>query len=171
MSGQMDEIIQLYHGPMARPIGYCTEGPFKGWIFAKHPDGQWVSLAKIPEPEPIPEAKPDPRPVKLRAQASHDTWGCEVLIWDEENNTSQTLQCSEKEGEEIAFRINSFNREVTPNPTPRQKARVQAPEDLTDLVADLMRKHGPDGHIDGHETIAQGAWDWMRNNEEDVYHG
>lgn len=32
------------------------EGPFHGWVFFKHPDGQWVSLRKA-LPEEIADAK------------------------------------------------------------------------------------------------------------------
>jgi len=37
-----------------------------------------------------------------------------------------------------------------------------APLELEDLVADMMRKHGPDRHIDGHEKIAQAVWEWFQ---------
>lgn len=46
----MDEIVTLYHGPMLnRAVGYCKEGRYAGWLFAKHPDGQWVTIGKVPE--------------------------------------------------------------------------------------------------------------------------
>lgn len=37
----------IYVGPYGT-IGYCSKGRWARWIFFKHPDGQWVSLAKIP---------------------------------------------------------------------------------------------------------------------------
>lgn len=36
------------------------------------------------------------------------------------------------------------------------------PEEFVDQIADLMRKHGPDGHIDGCEIIAKFAWNHVR---------
>jgi hypothetical protein len=35
-----------------------------------------------------------------------------------------------------------------------------APQELEDLIAQGMRKYGPDGHIDGHEKIAEEVWNW-----------
>jgi hypothetical protein len=50
------EVEEIYHGTMLNnPIGFCSSGKWRGWIFAKHPDGQWVSIAKIGYP--IPEQK------------------------------------------------------------------------------------------------------------------
>lgn len=40
-----------------------------------------------------------------------------------------------------------------------------APEELVDLMADWMIEHGPDGHCDGHNIIAQKAWDWCLKNQ------
>ncbi len=104
----MDEIIQLYQGPMARPIGYCTEGPFKGWIFAKHPDGQWVSLAKIPEPEAIPEAKPEPP--KLR-----ECW----VQFNERGTTYMAIEDEPSFKKGITWEWVHM-REATPNPNEKE---------------------------------------------------
>jgi hypothetical protein len=45
----------IYSGDYTKgAIGYCSSGRWAGWIFWKHPDGQWVSLAKIPDrPQPV----------------------------------------------------------------------------------------------------------------------
>jgi hypothetical protein len=46
----MDKRIeQIYKGMMLNnAIGICLDGSnWHGWLFAKHPDGQWVSLCKI----------------------------------------------------------------------------------------------------------------------------
>ncbi|MBN7804860.1 hypothetical protein JZX86_05715 [Agrobacterium rosae] len=29
--------------------GVCLDGKWKGWLFRKHPDGQWVSVRKLEE--------------------------------------------------------------------------------------------------------------------------
>lgn len=42
-----------------------------------------------------------------------------------------------------------------------------APKEFDDLIADAMIKHGPDGHCDGHETIAALAWDWMKKHPKE----
>lgn len=34
--------------------------------------------------------------------------------------------------------------------------------ELENLIADLMRRHGPDGHIDGHEIIAEKVSEWFQ---------
>lgn len=47
---KIEEIKTIYSGGMfEREIGCCVEGRYAGWLFAKHPDGQWVTIAKIPE--------------------------------------------------------------------------------------------------------------------------
>lgn len=33
--------------------GVCLEGKWKGWLFNKHPDGQWVSIRKLDETDPM----------------------------------------------------------------------------------------------------------------------
>lgn len=33
--------------------GVCLEGKWKGWLFRKHPDGQWVSVRKLDEADPM----------------------------------------------------------------------------------------------------------------------
>jgi len=46
---KQDEIEVVYDAEMTRePLGYCKSGNWTGWIFTKHPDGQWVSLFKVP---------------------------------------------------------------------------------------------------------------------------
>jgi septal ring factor EnvC (AmiA/AmiB activator) len=44
-----ERIKEIYKGMMLNnAIGICLDGSsWHGWIFAKHPDGQWVSLCKI----------------------------------------------------------------------------------------------------------------------------
>lgn len=37
--------------------GVCLDGRWKGWLFRKHPDGQWVSVRKLDETQPF-EASP-----------------------------------------------------------------------------------------------------------------
>lgn len=32
--------------------GVCLDGKWKGWLFRKHPDGQWVSVKKLEEADP-----------------------------------------------------------------------------------------------------------------------
>lgn len=45
-----DMPVEIYDGGYTKgAIGYCSHGKWAGWIFWKHPDGQWVSLCKIPE--------------------------------------------------------------------------------------------------------------------------
>jgi hypothetical protein len=45
----MSEPIELYRGMMLNnAIGYIAEGAYAGWICAKHPDGQWVTICKLP---------------------------------------------------------------------------------------------------------------------------
>ena len=39
---------------------------------------------------------------------------------------------------------------------------MSAPDQFRDLIADLMRDYGPDGHTDGSEIIADKAWEWCR---------
>lgn len=38
----------------------------------------------------------------------------------------------------------------------------EPPEDFVGLIADAMIAWGPDGHCDGHETIAKLAWNKAR---------
>ncbi|QWY83221.1 hypothetical protein [Rhizobium phage RHph_X2_25] len=33
--------------------GVCLDGKWKGWLFRKHPDGQWVSVRKLDEADPV----------------------------------------------------------------------------------------------------------------------
>lgn len=33
--------------------GVCLDGKWKGWLFRKHPDGQWVSVRKLDEDDPM----------------------------------------------------------------------------------------------------------------------
>ena len=33
--------------------GVCLDGKWKGWFFRKHPDGQWVSVQKLVEVDPM----------------------------------------------------------------------------------------------------------------------
>lgn len=33
--------------------GVCLEGRWKGWLFGKHSDGQWVSVRKLDEANPF----------------------------------------------------------------------------------------------------------------------
>ena len=48
--GHPDEPKAIYPGDCTKgEIGYCNAGRWAGWIFWRHPDGQWVSLAKIPD--------------------------------------------------------------------------------------------------------------------------
>jgi len=44
-------VKEIYKGMMLNnAIGICLDGSgWNGWLFAKHPDGQWVSLCKIAE--------------------------------------------------------------------------------------------------------------------------
>ena len=39
---------------------------------------------------------------------------------------------------------------------------AECPKELKELMAEWMIEHGPDGHCDGHEKIAELAWQWMR---------
>ncbi len=32
--------------------GVCLDGRWKGWLFHKHPDGQWVSVRKLDLADP-----------------------------------------------------------------------------------------------------------------------
>lgn len=32
--------------------GVCLDGRWKGWLFRKHPDGQWVSVRKLDLADP-----------------------------------------------------------------------------------------------------------------------
>lgn len=50
----MEGMITIYAGGFIPDLAICNEGPFQGWLFAKHPDGQWVSLAKLPPPADSP---------------------------------------------------------------------------------------------------------------------
>ncbi|TDW20513.1 hypothetical protein EV128_125143 [Rhizobium azibense] len=34
-------------------VGVCLDGKWKGWLFRKHPDGQWVSVRKLDEADPM----------------------------------------------------------------------------------------------------------------------
>jgi hypothetical protein len=44
------DVKELYNGMMLNnAIGISLEGKWKGWLFAKHPDGHWVTIAKVPE--------------------------------------------------------------------------------------------------------------------------
>ncbi len=50
-------IRTIYDGPMLnciQAIGYNDEGRLAGWIMGKHPDGQWVSLARMPASQDSP---------------------------------------------------------------------------------------------------------------------
>jgi hypothetical protein len=48
MAEEKQEPRVVYSGPMVnRLIGYMDEGPWKGWLFARHPDGNWVSLCSL----------------------------------------------------------------------------------------------------------------------------
>jgi hypothetical protein len=33
--------------------GVCIEGKWKGWLFRRLPDGQWVSVRKLEETDPF----------------------------------------------------------------------------------------------------------------------
>ena len=33
--------------------GVCMDGRWKGWLFRKHPDGQFVSVRKLDEVDPM----------------------------------------------------------------------------------------------------------------------
>lgn len=33
--------------------GVCLEGRWKGWLFRKHADGQWMSVRKLDEVDPM----------------------------------------------------------------------------------------------------------------------
>lgn len=42
-------VTVLYHGMMLNnTIGMDESGNMEGWLWAQHPDGQWVSLCEIP---------------------------------------------------------------------------------------------------------------------------
>ena len=46
-------VQELYHGMMLNnAIGIGIDKGYTGfgWLMAKHPDGQWVTIAKLPEP-------------------------------------------------------------------------------------------------------------------------
>ena len=32
--------------------GVCIDGKWKGWLFRKHPNGQWVSVRKLDNVDP-----------------------------------------------------------------------------------------------------------------------
>jgi len=42
--------------------------------------------------------------------------------------------------------------------------KVNSIEELSDLVADIMIKYGPDGHCDGHDMIALTVWRLLKND-------
>lgn len=45
----MPEVRHLYKGFMLdKELGFCVRGDYAGWLMARHPDGQWVTLAKLP---------------------------------------------------------------------------------------------------------------------------
>jgi len=45
-----DEVKRIYCGSgMCPELGCAISGEWKGWIFFRHVDGQWVSAGKIPE--------------------------------------------------------------------------------------------------------------------------
>lgn len=59
---------EIYSGEFTKgAIGYCSSGHWAGWIFWKHPDGQWVSLAKIPD-----RAAPHAEAVRVLVEALLD---------------------------------------------------------------------------------------------------
>jgi hypothetical protein len=37
--------------------GVCVGSRFGGWLMRRHPDGQWVSVVKLQEVDPNPEAR------------------------------------------------------------------------------------------------------------------
>ena len=45
----MDRIRVIYAGGMTRDLGICDDpaSVYFGWLFARHPDGQWVTLVKV----------------------------------------------------------------------------------------------------------------------------
>jgi hypothetical protein len=43
----MSDIKTIYKGGYVRDLGIALDGSWEGWLFFKHPDGQWVSLANI----------------------------------------------------------------------------------------------------------------------------
>lgn len=49
------KVREIYQGGYIADLGIIEEGQFKGWLVFKHPDGQWVTLAKLPTPETGPD--------------------------------------------------------------------------------------------------------------------
>ena len=46
-----NEVREAYQGSGLCPkLGYAQSGEYKGWVFAMHPDGQWVTLFQVPQP-------------------------------------------------------------------------------------------------------------------------
>lgn len=40
-------------------LAVCIKpGPWHGWLFERHPDGQWVSVEKLPTGPMIPDGHP-----------------------------------------------------------------------------------------------------------------
>lgn len=44
-----------------------------------------------------------------------------------------------------------------------KNAKINSIEDLSNIVADLMIKYGPDGHCDGNQVIALTLWRLLKN--------
>lgn len=46
----------IYQGGYVSDLGIMEEGPFKGWLVYRHPNGEWVTLVKL---DTIPDLGPD----------------------------------------------------------------------------------------------------------------
>ncbi len=96
-----DGIVPIYEGSsLARELGYCTKGSFKGWIMARHPDGQWVSLGKVPE---ISLENIEP---KIQSTPSNNKQRLEIVNLDRWDGQLSTLiywvnQCRDKVNEVV----------------------------------------------------------------------
>lgn len=56
-AGSAKAQMLLLPDPMKR-YAICIGGRWHGWLFHRHPDGQWVSKFKLPVEEPAPGGQP-----------------------------------------------------------------------------------------------------------------
>lgn len=67
-----DDVIEtVYAGAMIdRAVGLCTTGTYAGWLLAKHPDGQWVTIADLSKYFLIPPNNVDDKEPVVEAAAT-----------------------------------------------------------------------------------------------------
>lgn len=106
-------IHMLYDGPLmqspARAIGIedDPDEPFYGWLMAKHPDGQWVSIAKPPFLTTF-TSRPAPT---LEGVALADAFGKAIVAYNAKIYRNESSHGTHREDTELEWRALADARE------------------------------------------------------------